>query len=145
MSAIKRFFSSHKTTSNSKINSSQHHENQTSQNKSSNSTIVTVEKIPVTNETLDHEEIKEDTLKEDEKPAKPWETILIGLGLIAFGIFLYYTFNNLEQEGGSLRINWLFALAYNIGGKWTVAVIVTLIGVFTTYSGFSALKSKPKE
>lgn len=95
--------------------------------------------------STENEEIKEDTLKEDEKPAKPWETILIGVGLIAFGIFLYYTFNNLEQEGGSLRINWLFALAYNIGGKWTVAVIVTLIGVFTTYSGFSALKSKAKE
>ena len=56
--------------------------------------------------STENEEIKEDTLKEDEKPAKPWETILIGLGLIAFGIFLYYTFNNLEQEGGSFFIDY---------------------------------------
>ncbi|CAF4112016.1 unnamed protein product, partial [Rotaria magnacalcarata] len=70
MSAIKRFFSSHKTTSNSKINSSQHHENQTSQNKSSNNTIVTIEKIPVTNETFDHEEIKENTTPTTEMPIK---------------------------------------------------------------------------
>jgi hypothetical protein len=79
---------------------------------------------------------------EEDKPQKPWETILIGIGLIGFGIFIYYTFNNLEQEGGSVRINWLFALAYKIGGKWTVAVIITLIGILTTNTGFSALKNK---
>ncbi|MBK7807601.1 MAG: hypothetical protein KA270_05610 [Saprospiraceae bacterium] len=95
--------------------------------------------------STENEEIKEEGIKEDEKPQKPWEAILVGVGMIAFGIFLYYTFNNLEQEGGSVRINWLFALAYKIGGKWTVAVIITLIGIFTTYSGFVALKNKPKE
>ncbi|CAF0781439.1 unnamed protein product [Rotaria sp. Silwood1] len=59
MSAIKRFFSSHKTSSNSKVNNSQHHENQTSQNKSSNNIIVGGEKLTVTNETVEQEEIKE--------------------------------------------------------------------------------------
>jgi hypothetical protein len=56
MSAIKRFFSSHKTSSNSKINHNQQHENQTSQNKSS----TIVEKgVTVANGTVDHEETKE--------------------------------------------------------------------------------------
>lgn len=61
MSALKRFFSSHKTSSTSKINNSQHHENQTSQTKSSSTNIAIVEKVPVTAETVNHEEIKENT------------------------------------------------------------------------------------
>jgi len=56
MSAIKRFFSSHKISSNSKFNANQHHEIQTSQNKFS---VVIVEKVTVTNGTVDHEDIKE--------------------------------------------------------------------------------------
>ncbi|CAF4486810.1 unnamed protein product, partial [Rotaria sp. Silwood2] len=59
MSAIKRFFSSHKTSSNSKVNNSQHHENQTSQTKLSNNIAVGGEKLIVTNETVEQEEIKE--------------------------------------------------------------------------------------
>jgi hypothetical protein len=59
MSAIKRFFSSHKTSSTSKINNIQQHENQISQNKSSNNTIVVEKVVPVTNGTVDHEETKE--------------------------------------------------------------------------------------
>jgi hypothetical protein len=57
MSAIKRFFTSHKTSSNSKVNiNNQQNETQTSQNKSS-----IIEKVTVINETIDQEEIKENT------------------------------------------------------------------------------------
>lgn len=59
MSAIKRFFSSHKTTSNSKLNHIQQHESQTSQTKLSNTTSVAVEKLPVVNGTVENEETKE--------------------------------------------------------------------------------------
>jgi hypothetical protein len=55
MSAIKRFFSSHKTSSHSKVNNSQQQEPQI---KSSNNIIV-VEKVTVTNGTVDHEGSKE--------------------------------------------------------------------------------------
>jgi hypothetical protein len=61
MSAIKRFFSSHKTSSNSKINHNLQHENQTLQNKSS-----VIEKVTVT----EHEEIKENTSPSTELPLK---------------------------------------------------------------------------
>jgi len=63
MSAIKRFFSSHKTSSNSKVNNHpQQNETQISQNKSS-----VIEKVPVTN---DQEEIKENTSPAIEIPLK---------------------------------------------------------------------------
>jgi hypothetical protein len=58
MSAIKRFFSSHKTSSHSKVN----HENPTSENKSS-----VIEKVPVIN---DQEEVKENTSPLAELPLK---------------------------------------------------------------------------
>jgi len=56
MSAIKRFFSSHKTSSNSKVNNIQQNDNQISQTKSSNN-ITVVEKVGTG--TVEHEEIKE--------------------------------------------------------------------------------------
>ncbi|CAF0788426.1 unnamed protein product [Adineta steineri] len=61
MSAIKRFFSSHKTSSNSKVNNNnqQQQDAQNSQNKSSNNTTVTVEKVVINTEVIDHEESKE--------------------------------------------------------------------------------------
>ncbi|CAF0756325.1 unnamed protein product [Rotaria sordida] len=73
MSAIKRFFSSHKTSSNSKVNNSQHHDNQTSQNKSSNNTVISGgdgEKLTETNETIEQEEIKENITPTMEIPMK---------------------------------------------------------------------------
>jgi hypothetical protein len=62
MSAIKRFFSSHKTSSHSKVNHTQNHENPTSENKSS-----VIEKVPVIN---DQEEVKENTSPLAELPLK---------------------------------------------------------------------------
>ncbi|CAF3717078.1 unnamed protein product [Adineta steineri] len=58
MSAIKRFFSSHKTSSNSKVNNN-NQQQQDAQNKSSNNTTVTVEKVVINTEIIDHEESKE--------------------------------------------------------------------------------------
>jgi len=67
MSAIKRFFSSHKTSSNSKINNHHsQHEIQTSQIKSSS-----IEKVTVINGTIDQEEIKENTSPSIESLSSP--------------------------------------------------------------------------
>ena len=61
MSAIKRFFSSHKTSSNSKVNPHLQQENQTAQTKAS-----VIEKGP----TTDHDESKENTSPSIELPSK---------------------------------------------------------------------------
>jgi hypothetical protein len=78
MSAIKRFFSSHKTSSNSKVNHPQNHENSTSQNKSS-----VIEKLPVTNE---QEEVKENTSPLAELPLKYSIEIEFEISLYCFNI-----------------------------------------------------------
>jgi hypothetical protein len=82
------------------------------------------------------------TQEEIKKEDSPWTTIAYGVAFIAGGIFLYYTFDNMEKEGGSMRLNWMFALAYKIGGKWTVAIILALFGSFLTYSGVSDMIKK---
>ncbi len=80
--------------------------------------------------------------EENQKEESPWSNIAYGLIMIAGGIFLYNMFDNLEKEGGSMKINWIFALAYKLGGKWTVASIISLLGVIFTYSGVSKLLKK---
>jgi hypothetical protein len=55
MSAIKRFFSSHKTSANSKVHNNQQNDIKPSQNKSSSTTVI-VEKVTGTNGPVDHEE-----------------------------------------------------------------------------------------
>ena len=80
--------------------------------------------------------------EEIKKEDSPWTTIAYGVILIAGAIFLYYTFDNMEKEGGSMRLNWMFALAYKIGGKWTVAVLLGLFGSFLAYGGVSDMIKK---
>ena len=62
MSAIKRFFSSHKTSSHSKANPPSNHDHQTSQNKPT-----VTDKV---NGPIEHEEIKENTSPIAELPSK---------------------------------------------------------------------------
>ena len=62
MSAIKRFFSSHKTSSHSKNNSTSNHDTQTSQSKP-----VVTDKVTV---LVDHDESKENTSPIAELPSK---------------------------------------------------------------------------
>jgi len=83
--------------------------------------------------------------EETKKKDNPWSTIVYGIALIGLAIFLYYTFDNMEKEGGSVRLNWMLVLAYKIGGKWTVAVILALLGSFMTYSGISSLITKNQQ
>jgi nitrate reductase NapE component len=78
----------------------------------------------------------------EEENDSPWKTIGIGLLLLAGAVFLYYTFDKLETEGGRVKINWILALLYNVAGKWPVVSVVALIGAFTTYSGIKDFKNK---
>lgn len=87
-------------------------------------------------------------IEQKEEKYNPLNTFLAGLFLIAGAIFLVYTFHDLETNGGSIRINWIFALIYKIGGKWIVASIFGVIGILISYSGLKDLlkqKKKPKK
>ncbi len=79
---------------------------------------------------------------EEVKEESPWQSIAIGLLMIAGAVFIYYSFDNMEKEGGSMRINWILALIYKIGGKWPGPILLGLLGAYTTYSGINGLKNK---
>lgn len=77
--------------------------------------------------------------EEEKKPESPWMNIVYGLIAFAAAYYLYSTFTSMETEGGSVRINRIAAILYQIGGKWTPTVLVGLIGVFYTYLGIKNL------
>lgn len=74
-----------------------------------------------------------------EQPDKSisWGSVGFGLLMIGVAFFLYYTFDNLEKEGGSVRMNAIVILLYNIGGKWLASIVVALIGIGTMIAGFN--------
>ena len=74
-----------------------------------------------------------------------WGSVLFGLLMIGGAFFLYYTFDNLEREGGSVRMNVLFILLYNIGGKWLAAIVLALIGIGTMIAGFNGSSLEDKD
>jgi hypothetical protein len=74
-----------------------------------------------------------------------WGSVGFGLLMIGVAFFLYYTFDNLEREGGSVRMNVLFILLYNIGGKWLAAIVVALIGIGTMIAGFNGSSLDDKD
>ncbi len=83
-------------------------------------------------------EVTEEVKKED----SPWQTIGIGLLMIALAIYIYYQFDTLEKEGGSIRINRILALIYKFGGKWPGPIILAIIGAYNTFGGIKDLMAK---
>ncbi len=67
---------------------------------------------------------------------------LFFLGL-AFVIYLYVT--NLENQGQGGRINWIVALAYNIGGKWCAVSVLAVPGLIFALVGLVKLFSSSEE
>jgi hypothetical protein len=50
-------------------------------------------------------------------------------------------FDNLEREGGTVRMNAIVILLYNIGGKWFASIVVALIGLVALITGFNGSSS----
>jgi hypothetical protein len=82
------------------------------------------------------------TPEEEEKGDTPLQSIGIGLLIIAVSVFVFYTFDNMEKEGGSVRINWIFALIYKLGGKWPGPIIFAIIGALISFGGVKDLIKK---
>ncbi|MCU0353632.1 MAG: hypothetical protein MUD08_07845 [Cytophagales bacterium] len=66
--------------------------------------------------------------------------LAVGLGLIALAVYLFFEFTNLETNGGSMRIHWLAALLYKIGGKWVTCLVMGIIGLGSMYLGYEQYK-----
>jgi hypothetical protein len=56
-------------------------------------------------------------------PMTPGQALLYGLGAIGLGILVFALLAWMESSTTGGRVNWLIALLYKIGGKWTAAGI----------------------
>ncbi|MFS4493983.1 hypothetical protein [Maribacter sp. 2308TA10-17] len=61
---------------------------------------------------------------------------LMGIGLIAFGIYLYFDLAAWENSNEEMRLNSLLWLLYDLGGKLTVAGFFGVIGAVVIGGGF---------
>ena len=67
--------------------------------------------------------------------------IVIGIGLIAFGIYLYFDLAAWENSDEEMRMNSVLWLLYDMGGKMTVAGFFSLIGLISAFSGYKQTSS----
>jgi hypothetical protein len=70
-------------------------------------------------------------------PAKesPWGIFICGIVLCVMTVAAYNFVDRMEAEGGSMRVHWILAIAYNIGGKWGLTAVCALVALGTTLGG----------
>jgi hypothetical protein len=79
----------------------------------------------------------------EEKPRSPLFLIGAGLFLYAGAIGLFFYFVHLENTGTSTTMHAAIAFLYNMGGKWTVAIVLAALGTISLVVGIlEALKPK---
>ncbi|MEL7533173.1 MAG: hypothetical protein AAFN10_17785 [Bacteroidota bacterium] len=83
-------------------------------------------------------------LEQTEKGKRQNHFAALGLGvaLIGLAIYLYFEFKSIEEEGGSIRLNWILVLIYETLGKEATAIIMSLLGGLMIYSGTKGLARK---
>lgn len=69
-----------------------------------------------------------------------WKTMGIGLVCLALTAFLFWSFSSFEASGGSMRIHWIIAALYNLGGKWLTCSVTGLLGIALVGKGIQELK-----
>ncbi len=55
--------------------------------------------------------------------------------MIVGAAWLYTYFSGAEARGGSIRMNVILLLLYNIGGKWLVCGLAAAVGIAVTVVG----------
>jgi len=80
--------------------------------------------------------------EETEEKQSPWISLLVGIIILAFAIYLFITLQQFENEGGEISLNWIIAIAYDIAGKWITSGILALIGLAITIGAIKELQEK---
>ena len=65
---------------------------------------------------------------DDEDEDSWWQLSGGGLLLLALSGYSYWSFTNWEATGGIRRMRWWLSLAYSLGGKWPIIIILALLG-----------------
>jgi hypothetical protein len=72
----------------------------------------------------------------------PWEAIKWGLIGIGLGSLMFLILSWMEGSGRSVRVHWLVALSYYVGGKWAVGGVFGFMGCFLVGMGLLDLLRK---
>lgn len=72
----------------------------------------------------------------------PWWYLFVAGIFVGLSVFLYFYFTDFESQGGSRRLNWVVALLYDLGGKWTVIGVVQVLVIFCVYLAIVELKKR---
>lgn len=70
---------------------------------------------------------------------KWWQSMLAAVFLIGGGIWLFKIFNDLEQKGGSIRMNVVIIGIYKMLGKWGVLGVMVFGGIVALIIGIRQL------
>ena len=72
----------------------------------------------------------------DEDRGISWGYVFFGVLFLVAAVWLFRVFANMEASGGSMRINWIFALIYKRLGKWGVSGVIALVGFWMCWRGY---------
>ena len=75
-----------------------------------------------------------------DKRDPPWWYFFISLLLLVLAGYSYHYFTDFEATGGTRKINWVVAMAFDFGGKWTVIGFILLMSFFCVYLGIEEIK-----
>lgn len=68
--------------------------------------------------------------------------VLICIGFIAFGIYLYFDLAAWENSNDQMRMNSLLWLVYDVAGKLGVVGLFSLVGLVSLFSGYKKTKEQ---
>ncbi len=76
-----------------------------------------------------------------ELQGKLW-VLIIGIGLILFGIYQFNEIVAMEQAGDEVRLRRIFQYIYNFGGKYSILAIFEATGIIALVSGILQIRNK---
>lgn len=65
----------------------------------------------------------------EEKPTSWWLLLLVGIFMLVAAVVAYDFIDDRERAGESFRINWIFAVVYQVLGKWGVSGLLAAFGL----------------
>ncbi len=72
-----------------------------------------------------------------EKPGSNWWLMGI-MGILLMGpapLFIYHYLDQKERQGGTIRMNWIAVLAYDLFGKTVLTWLIAIVGLVVFLAG----------
>jgi hypothetical protein len=89
---------------------------------------------------------KEEETSPDWTPWDEWWGKIVAAPLLwGFAAWLYYAIGNMDAEGGRVKVYWLVAAAYKMGGKWGAVGLCTVAGLLFLWWGIVQFNAPEKK